>query len=213
MIAESSLVRIRVSNIMANRLHLRLFLLVAYFNPIVWGVVVTCLLVVSGISLLEAAHGLNRLVVWLIVILGMAPFALWLIWGCYCVPHRPAVGVICAIHSNKKLAVHLGSRMPSGRTFLKAAHASVMLAQEIKFHRLELRSPIFGNPHRELAWVEWIERTVQCVAPNAVVRVVDREPLNWYMTKRYLSTYGAQPSSSFTASKRLRAARIFIENF
>jgi hypothetical protein len=204
---------IRVSHILASRWHRRLFLVVACFNPIVWGLAVALLLAICAVNSLDGAYGLHQeLMVWLLVLVGMAPFALWLIWGCYYVPYRPVLGVVCAIHSKRTLAVHMDKRMPSGRTFFRAARASVMLAQEINFRRLELRSPIFGSAQRELAWVEWVERTVRSVAPNALVRIIDREPLNWYMTKRYLHSYGIQPSSAFTASGRLRAARIFIEN-
>lgn len=199
--------------IAAKRLHLKLFLFVAHFNPIVWGCTIMLLLFICGVKLLDGSYGWYILFFMSIITFCMAPFALWLIWGCYCVPYKKAINVVCSIHSKRTLAVHLGRSMPPGRTFLKAALASVSLARKIKFSRIELRSPIFGDPDREIAWVKWISKSVQYEAPNAVVRVVDRDPLNRYMTKRYLQKYGEKPRSSFTEDNRLRAARIFIENF
>ncbi len=135
-----------------------------------------------------------------------------LLFGLSVVPFAPAATVVCTIKPNNTLAVHLGKRVPRGRTFSNAVFAVMRLAPSVGAKRIELRSAIFGKEDHADTWRLWLAEKVTSVAPHVRVTIVDREPLSWFRSWTYRIIYGKQKTSEWD-SGRLKAARIVIENF
>ncbi len=196
----------------ASRVHGLLFRIAARVDPVCWYGGVTLAFFCSCIALLNLNVGVLVEAKWLIIDLGLAPLALWIIWGSYRVPYVQAPTIWCSVHRNATLAVHLGKKMPTGRSFVNACHAIMQLARENNFRCIELHSAIFGDPEREAAWVEWLGRRMHDIAPRATIRIADREPLGRYVSFRYRLSIG-KGHGVVADCGRLKAARILIENF
>lgn len=137
--------------------------------------------------------------------------ALLIICGGGLIPNRLIPTIQHSLHPARTVAVHMGAAIPAWKELPQIIDDALEGIAKIQYRRVSLRSPIFGTEKTLTVWVSWLERRLRRTHPNATVTVLDREPMSWYVSGRYLVRYGDRHVS--VVDGRLQAARILVENF
>jgi hypothetical protein len=88
--------------------------------------------------------------------------------------------------------------------------ATLVLAQELGYRDVVLRSALFGRASSAAVWHGWLVRTVARWEPGTVVLIEDDRPITGYAAFSYLFWYDRDRKHSVRVGKGLKAARMRV---
>jgi hypothetical protein len=188
--------------------HAKAFRFVAKIGPVAW---LGALPILGGFGSAWVAWNVTDVAMQAVLgVVGMA-FFLWLTLFWFVVPDASNPGILCNVKPGRALSAHLEGDM-SDIDLGKGAASALDLAREIGARKLDLYSPLFGRAEKEKAWLRWLQKQADRLAPGAKVEVVHRKPLNWYVSFAYRCQYGENARATFKDG-RVQAACFRITGF